>query len=332
MKSMTAPDQAALAPADLLDPIVATLRAARRVQICGHVRPDGDCIGSMLAVHHLLGQWGIAGAMAASAIPASGYDAMPGFDRIRERPADEFAPDLTVFVDCATEERGPDDWRSPAPIVNIDHHATNTRYGVHNWIEPRCSSAGEMMFYFLKHAGASMTPEIAAALLVALTTDTGSFRFANTGSRQHWIAAQLIEAGADPVEVARMAYGSVTPAGARLTGHVLADLRLEAGGRLAWSEVRQATYRSCGGERFAPENLCDSVRNVRGVELALLFHEKDGGGIRANLRSGGPIDVSRLAGEFGGGGHAAAAGLTIEEGDYDALRDKILRRALDTIA
>jgi phosphoesterase RecJ-like protein len=331
MKPLDPSDQDALAPPALLDAIAAALRGAGAVQIVGHVRPDGDCIGSMLAMHHLLDQWGIAHALAASVLPTGGYDVLPGYERIRERPDAAFIPDLTVYLDCATEERGPDGWRSPAPIVNIDHHETNSRYGLHLWIEPRASSVGEMLFYLIQRADARLTPELATVLLIALTTDTGSFRFGNTGPRQHRIAARLIEAGASPREVARIAYDSLPLGGAHLMGHMFQNIRLTTGGRLAWSEIRRETFRACGGEEVAPENLCDCLRHVRGVEVALLFHELPGGGIRVNFRSTGQTNVSRLAAVWGGGGHAAAAGLTLETGDYAALRDQILRRAVEAL-
>jgi phosphoesterase RecJ-like protein len=144
------------------------------------------------------------------------------------------------------------------------------------------------------------------------------------------VAARLIEAGARPADVARMAYGSLSPEAARLMGHVYQGIVLEADGRLAWSEVTQEDYRRNGGEMAAPENLCDCLRQARGVQVALLFHELQGGGIRVNFRSDGAHDVSSLAAIWDGGGHHAAAGLTLKEGDYATLRDMILRRSLKT--
>jgi phosphoesterase RecJ-like protein len=313
----------------LLDAIVHAMRSARAAQIIGHVRPDGDCVGSMLAMHDLLEQWGVAHAMAAENLPDAGYGELSGFDLIRERPDPAFRSDLTIYLDCATEERGPEGWRSTAPVINIDHHGGNSRYGQWNWVRPAASSTGEMLVDLLAHAGVALAPPMATALLVALTTDTGSFRFGNTGARQHRVAARLIEAGARADDVARMAYGSLSPEAARLMGHVYQGIVLEADGRLAWSEVTQEDYRRNGGEAAAPENLCDCLRQVRGVQVALLFHELQGGGIRVNFRSDGAHDVSVMAAIWGGGGHRAASGLTLKEGDYATLRDMILRRALE---
>ena len=134
----------------------------------------------------------------------------------------------------------------------------------------------------------------------------------------------MIELGAQPDRAARIAYGSLSPEGLRLTGHILLTARVEEDGRLAWSEIRKETYRDHGGERNAPENLADSLRTIRGVTLVALFHETDEGDLRLNLRSDGSINVGRLAAEFGGGGHACAAGATMRKIDYATQRDTIL--------
>lgn len=317
-----------------LDAIVGRLRAARAVQIVGHLRPDGDCIGSMLALHHLLAQWGVASAMAARQMPVNGYDALAGFELIRTAPDPAFRPDLVVYVDCATLDRGLDGWTPPAPVINIDHHASNTLYGEVNWIEPACAATGEMIFLLAEHAGAHLTLPVAEALLVAITTDTGSFRFSNTGARQHLIAARLIEAGASSERISRIAFGSQPAESVLLTGEALSAMRLECGGRLAWSQLRRETYARLGGEANAPENLADALRNVRGVKLSVLFHEPLAGGIRVNFRSNGDVHVGRLAAQWGGGGHPCAAGATLEQADYEATRETILaeaRRAVEAL-
>lgn len=315
----------------MLNQIVSRLRAARAVQIVGHVRPDGDCIGSMLAVHHLLEEWAVPHAMAAEQMPINGYAALEGFERILMKPDPQLAPDLIVYVDCATQDRGLTGWTPPAPVINIDHHASNTRYGQINWIDPAAAATGEMLYNVVVHAGARLNPAMAEALLIALTTDTGSFRFSNTGPRQHRIAARLLEAGASVERVTRIAFSSHPPASMRLTGHVLSTMHLECDGRLAWSEIRKEVYAQHGGEGVAPENLADSLRAIHGVKVSLLFHEIGEDGLRLNLRSDGDVDVSRLAGLCGGGGHPCAAGAFISTTHYDQERDRLLQLVKETI-
>jgi phosphoesterase RecJ-like protein len=322
------PGTAALTDAVLFDQLLEQIRTARAVQVVGHVRPDGDCIGALLAMHHLLDFMGKPHALAAEKIPLSGYSAMTDFSLLRESADPALNPDLVIFVDTASFVRTLTGWQCPAPSIVIDHHGTNPRFGTWNWIEPRCSATCEMLFLLCAHARIPFTADLADALLVGLTTDTGGFRFSNTGPLQHHIAAELIAAGASVPNVSRMAYASCAPEGIRLTGHVMHSMELLADGQLAWAEILQPVYAACGGEANAPENLADTLRSVRGVRVGLLFHEIDATTLRANFRSDGSIDVSRIAQEFGGGGHPAASGLTLTTQDYTADRDRVLNRVL----
>ena len=325
------PDPLAGASQPIVDDILARLRAARAVQIVGHVRPDGDCIGSMLGVAALLGHLGIPCALAAEEMPPNGYTALEGFERIAAAPDPELHPDLVVFVDCATFDRGLTNWTAPAPIVNIDHHVSNTRYGEVNWIDPTSAATGEMIFELFRQARLPLGVGAAEALLIALTTDTGSFRFSNTGPRQHRIAAELIEAGASVERVAQIAYSSNPVESMRLTGHVLSHLRLECGGQLAWSEIRQAVHAELGSDGSVPENLADALRSVRGVRVAILFHELSSGGLRVNLRSHGEVNVGKMAAHWGGGGHPGAAGVYLANAVYERDRDTILQFVMDAL-
>lgn len=329
--SLNPPDATGDSQSQALEQIVGRLRGARAVQILGHVRPDGDCIGSMLAMAGLLEQWGIPHALAAEEMPVNGYGALKGFERIAPRPDPGLNPDLLVYLDCATQERGIKNWTPPAPVINIDHHGSNTRYGEINWIDPASAATGEMIFELVRHAKASLDVAMAEALLIALTTDTGSFRFSNTGPRQHRIAAELIEAGASVERVSQIAFASNPVESMRLTGYVLSHLKLECGGRLAWSEIRQAVQAELGGSDSVPENLADSLRTVRGVQVGLLFQELSSGGLRVNLRSTGEVNVSRMAAHWGGGGHPGAAGVYLMNADYERDRDRILQYVMGEI-
>jgi phosphoesterase RecJ-like protein len=312
---------------ELIDRILERLRAAHAIQVAGHIRPDGDCIGSMLAFHHLLDRLGLPHALAAEKMPANGYHSLKDFDRIEASPSQALNPDLTVYLDCATLDRGLSNWTPSTPIINIDHHGGNTRFGQINWVDDACAATGQMVFYLIRRAGVPLSREMAESLLVALTTDTGSFRFSNTGAEEHRIAAELIEAGASPERVSRIAYGSNAMETMRLTGYVLTNMRAQCDGRLIWSEIRRETYRQFGGEEKAAENLADMLRNVRGAKLSLLFHELEDGAMRLNLRSNGEVNVAALAARWGGGGHPCASGLHIAQADYESLRDQILQAA-----
>ncbi len=313
---------------DILDRILDRVHEADSIQLIGHQRPDGDCVGSLLAMHYMLDQLDIRHALASQSIPPSGYTELADYGLIREQPDELLKPKLVVYLDCANLKRGIEGWEPSAPIINIDHHGSNTRYGEINWVEPECAAVGEMLFYLADHGRFTMTHQLAEALLVALTTDTGAFCFSNTNSIQHRIAARLIEAGASSEHVYRMAYCSQEVESVRLSGKVLSRVRLECGGQLAWSEVRHQDYEVSGGEKSAPENLANTLNTIRGVCVSLLFHELGSDGLRLNLRSDGSIDVSMLAARWGGGGHDCAAGLQIRIKNYEEAREEILSEVL----
>lgn len=317
----------------LIDSLVGRLRGARAVQIVGHLRPDGDCLGSMVAARRILGHWGVPSAMAALDLsPYHPYGGLQDFDLVRAAPDPELDADLVLFLDCSNPERGMPGLPDDRPVLNIDHHGSNSRYGEINWIEPKCAAVGEMLFYLAERVGVPIDTPLAEALMIAISTDTGGFRFGNTGPAQHRIAARLLECGASIERVNRAVHGNRLPDSMRLTGRVLNALHLECGNQLVWSQLRCEDFEACGGEAMAPENLANNLRDLRGVRVALLFSETGEDSMRVNFRSDGSVDVCALAAPFGGGGHAAAAGLSMDKAVFERDRDAILqavRAALD---
>lgn len=315
-----------------LEEVTACLRSARRVQVIGHVRPDGDCIGSLIAAHHILADFGIEHALAAPELGAAMYREIPGYELIDERPRPDFEPDVTLFVDTADLTRSFKDWKATGRIVNVDHHGANSRFGEINWIEPECAAVGEMLFYLAEHSGAPLTGDLATALYLAILTDTGSFRYSSVRPRHLTLAGRLLEAGADHALVTAAVYDNRSPAAVELTGRIYSSLKYRRGGALVWGEARHELLERVGGAGQMPENLAGDLRSVRGVRLAILFVEPGPSGLRASLRGARGVDVSLLAAEFGGGGHPAASGITIEEGDYEKTRDRIVARAEQWLA
>ncbi len=312
----------------LIDAIVERLRGARAVQVLGHARPDGDCIGSLLAVHELLTHWGRPHALAVEeGAAAAHYAELPGYGGILAEPAAALQPDVAVFVDCADRARAFADWPAPALTINLDHHASNTRFAQLNWVEPACAATVELVYYLAWRAGVPLTPPLATALLTGLLTDTGSFRYPAVRPHHLELAAEWLRAGADLPLVARAAYQNQSPGAVALSGQALADLRYAGGGRLVWGELRSPTLTAHGGPEAVPEHLASEMRGIRGVRVAVLFIELPEGGLKVSLRGDGVPDLSLLAREFGGGGHAAAAGLKLAGVPYEATRDRILARA-----
>lgn len=314
--------------ADHIDAIFARIRQAQAIQLIGHLRPDGDCFGSLVTMHGILQALEIEHRVAAARHPMHNpYLALEGFDCVEQTLDASFQPDLLLYLDTATQERGFEELPWQAPAINIDHHGSNTRYGALNWIEPKCAAVGEMLFHFIRHTAVPCTPWMADAMLVALSTDTGSFRFGNTGPEQLRVAAALLECGAKMDRISNVAYDSRHPEGVRITARVMEHLALECDGKLAWSQLRQSELETLGGEGAMPENLANELRSLAGVEMAILFTETTEGAMRLNLRSEGGVDVSAFAGRFGGGGHPCAAGATIPADNFDAERDRVLNEA-----
>ncbi|MBI3736637.1 bifunctional oligoribonuclease/PAP phosphatase NrnA [Candidatus Sumerlaeota bacterium] len=312
--------------ANLTSQILDKIRAARRVQVIGHLRPDGDCIGSLLGMHHILNHFGKENALAAAEHMYPGYKIVPGYEGILTAPKPGFEPDLTVFVDTADRQRGFPDWQTQGFVVNIDHHGSNTRYGDLNWIEADRASAGEMIYQLAREAGVPLNKQLAGALLLAIMTDTGCFRYSSVRPIHFEICAELVRAGGDVTLVSKAAYESRPVNSVKMASSVLSAIELSAGGTFAWGEARLPLIGRFGGSDKLPENLVNEIRSIDGVRVAALFIELAEGGLRASLRADGFINVSDLAKEFGGGGHANAAGLTIRSGDYLALRDRIIAR------
>jgi phosphoesterase RecJ-like protein len=302
-----------------------TDESTRRVLLCGHVRPDGDCIGSMVALYDWLTRLGketrlfFRNLQMENLLEMLPKGAAPG-------PVfpSEFEADATVCVDVAEPERITDGFLGLARgvVVNIDHHISNSNYGDLNWVKPHAAATGELVVDLID-ANDGWTPEIANALFIALATDTGSFRYGNTTASALRAAARLVERGACPAACAALVWGNRHPNEVRLTAWVLNALRFELGGRFVWAEITQKTYREHGGEANDPESLSGEMRSIRGVEVAALIRETPEGEARASLRSSGKIDVSRIAARLGGGGHRAAAGVHAH-GNFADGREAIL--------
>ncbi|HUT24483.1 MAG TPA: DHH family phosphoesterase [Sumerlaeia bacterium] len=310
------------------------LRDSRRVLICGHVRPDGDCVGSMTAMYrYLCGQGKEARLFFHGPMQANLRGALPE----GEGPADDFpadyAPDVTLCLDCGDAERISEDFSQKAQgaIVNIDHHHANTRFGRLNWVDPRFAAVGEMLCRLVEPDPGAWTPEIANALYLALMSDTGGFRFVNTTPETFRAAAMLAERGADPAAAATLVWGNRNIETVRIVAAVMNRMRFELGGRLVWSEITQETCRQHGGEENEPDNLGNELRTIEGVEVALLVRETREGTARGSMRSGeGGVDVSRIAASLGGGGHPAAAGFEVKE-PFATARDRIVEAVIEGV-
>lgn len=298
-----------------LEEAAALLAEAGRVLLFLHISPDGDTIGSSLALCHALRHLGKeAWCVGVDPVPRI-FRFLPGWDSLFVPWAEVQGEwDLGVFLDCGDRHRV----GAAEPLLgrcrvslNIDHHASNSLFGDYNWIDYQAAAVGEMTYRLIRALGVSLDPGMATCLYTSLVTDTGSFRYESTTPETHRIAAELIAAGVRPYQVTEAIFENETVARLRLLSLCLGTLRLHAGGRIATLQVPLTMLAEAGAEPEDVDGLVNYARSVQGVEVGMLFREVEPGRVRVNLRSRGLVDVSEVARRFGGGGHPRAAGCTL---------------------
>ncbi len=295
-------------PADL---VAAFRRSPGRALMLGHVHPDADVLGTLLALGAALEARGW---KVTSGGPHPAPDALaflPGVERYARLAKVDQNFDVVVLTDCPNPGRTEglfEQARRAAPVlVDIDHHPDNRRYGDINWVEPRAAATGELIYELLVTLDAAITPGIATNLFTAIHTDTGSFRYSNVTPRTFQIAADLVSAGAEPAFVSGCLYERRPPEALHWLGDVLSRIEVSSDGRLAWLALPAGFV----PERFVEaEDLVNYPRSIESVRVACLLRERDGQ-VKVSLRGKGDVDVSRIAARFGGGGHPNAAGCAI---------------------
>lgn len=302
--------------------VVAELRARDRFLLTAHEGPDGDALGSLLGMHHLLGQLGKDSVMFMAAkefpLPVE-YRFLPLEEVFHEAPAD-MADRTVVYLDCGNVDRVPVDFLSNGANfrINIDHHHDNTLFGDVNLVETGASSTAEIVYELAIALGVEITPEIASALYVGLITDTGKFMYENTNAHTHRIAAELIDAGVPVDETYRRLYEHVPLEKLRLLSRALDGIQRHCDERLVVAYITDADYEASGAGEEMTEGIIDHLRSVEGSMVAALVRDLGDRGSSArkvSLRSsGGEIDVSAMARQHGGGGHKRAAGFSTDLG------------------
>lgn len=318
-------------PGEALEPFRG---AAGRALMLGHVHPDADVLGTLLALGLALETrgWSVA---YGGPHPAPGALAfLPGIERYRVLTDLDGAFDVAVLTDCPNPGRteGLIDAarRRAGLIVNIDHHPDNRRYGDVNWVDPTAAATGELVHLLLQALGAPLTPAIATNLFTAIHTDTGSFRYSNVTPATFRIAGELVVAGADPAAVSSALYERRPADALRWLGETLARVQVSEDGRVAWLPLPAGAVPEAFVEA---EDLVNYPRSIASVRVACLLRAR-GEEVKVSLRGKGDVDVNGIAARFGGGGHRNAAGCTVK-GPLEAATREVLaaiRTALDGAA
>jgi phosphoesterase RecJ-like protein len=301
---------------------IGLFRRAERIVVTTHVQPDGDGIGSEVA----LAQWLLAQGKAVDIINPHAAPRRFAFLE-QDVPAPGFEPESAERLLAAADVLAVLDISVPArlgpleplvqeyggEIVVIDHHLGPTGFRGVDCRDTTASATAELLHELLVDWGAEITPSMATALYAAISYDTGGFRYSNTTARTHRVAAALVDSGADTHEINQRVFESVSPTRARLLSRVFGDFHLEAGGRLAWIALSSDLLEEAGAEPEDVEGVVEALRSLEHVEMAILFKEIEKGATKISLRSLGDVDVAQLAGRFGGGGHKNAAGAFVRQ-------------------
>ncbi|MBI1873795.1 MAG: bifunctional oligoribonuclease/PAP phosphatase NrnA [Acidobacteria bacterium] len=323
------------APTPTPDPIVEQIRheiATRgRFLITSHLKPDGDSIGSQMALAYALRDLGKQVRVVNRDAPPPSLLMFPGVPDIQVGETAEGPIDAVVVMECGDLARtGLRDLERHF-IINIDHHPGNSHFGAINWFDAGAAACGEMIFELVRRLGVPLSREIATHVYLAILTDTGSFHYSSISPRTFDICRDALEAGVDPVMVARNVFDSNNLGRLKLFGAVLNSIELDPTGRLAVIYLNREMARQAGGTYDDTEGLINLPLTVREIQAVVFFKEAAEGEYRVSMRSKDAIDVGAVAKGLGGGGHKNASGCTVH-GPYRDVRDRLvglITRAID---
>lgn len=303
--------------------VAAAIRERQRFIITSHARPDGDAIGSTLALTFALEQMGRT-AIAVLRDPVPGpYQSFPGVDRLVIADRVDAPADAVIVLECSDLSRPGVAGLDRYPIVNIDHHLGNAMYGAVNWFDETAAACGELVADLVDTLGVAWTSAIASHLYLALATDTGGFRYGPISARTFDTCRRIVEAGVDTALLSRQIFDSFSIGRVRLTGALLNAMTLHHDNRLAVLAFDDDLLRACGATVDDTEGLVNLPLGAREVSAVALLKRQDARTWRISLRSKGEVDVRSVAARWQGGGHRNAAGCTIESDEADIRRELV---------
>lgn len=303
-----------------IDELARALLAHKRVAVIAHVSPDGDTLGSSLAIARALEQRGVEARVTCHDAPPAMYAFLPGVERVVKPDELGFKADMAFFVDVSAPDRAGDALRLAQGVDSalIDHHATNPLFCPLCVVRERAASTGEMALELIRALGVEPDREMGVLLYAAIATDTGNFSYSNTTPEALRAVADLISGGLDIDRYNRLLFRTRSLGRTRLTGWGLSRMRFACEGRLAYVVLTPEAFAQCGASRADTEGLVNFLIETQGVEAAFLAEERPGA-LKVSMRSLERVDVARVAAGLGGGGHARAAGVTLNCPPGEAL-------------
>ena len=306
--------------------VLAFIRKHDNFLVSGHVRSDGDALGSQLAFHHLLKKLGKKSQVVCDHGALPDYQFLPGAETVGANPEDLKKGYSAVFTfDSGSWERleriSAALPRKDITVVNVDHHASNERFGDINWVDPSFSACGEMVWELVKAAGVKPDKNIATCVYTTIVTDTGRFSFSNTTTETHLNAAELLAFGVRPGEIHNALYRQKTKEQLAFLAEVLGRIRLTDDGKVGWIVISKELIEKTGFPPGDTQEYIDQVKSIKGVRVAVLLRETDEPGkVKVSWRTDAGIDGIAIASKWGGGGHPRASGATFRGTIQEAER------------
>jgi phosphoesterase RecJ-like protein len=320
-----------LASRKVLERICEEIFRRQSFLLTSHARPDGDSIGSQLAMAYALDRLGKQVRLVNADAAPDHYREFPGLDRIELAPHTDAEADAVIVMECSDLSRTGVTGFEGRYIINIDHHAGNRMYGALNWFDESAAACGEMVFDVIRSLGVPLSLEIATHIYLAILTDTGSFHHSNITPRTFDICRQTVEAGVNPAAMARRVFDSNSFGKLKLIGALLDAMELVDEGRLAVLRIDDAMLIACGCTHNDTEGVINLPLTAREIQAVVFFKAGVNGDVRVSMRSKYDVDVRMVANAFGGGGHKNAAGFTVK-GRLDEVRPDIINRIITAIA
>ncbi|TYQ13044.1 UNVERIFIED_CONTAM: phosphoesterase RecJ-like protein [Acetivibrio alkalicellulosi] len=313
--------------------IICVINKAESIAVLPHISIDGDALGSSLAIAYAIKKLGKkVKVYTEENIPLS-YSFLPGKDfvTVYDGNADKF--DLVLALDTGDIDRlgkRVEIFNGGSTTVNIDHHATNTEFAEINFVKTGSSATGEIIYQLIKMMGLSLCKEMATCIYVAITTDTGGFRYSNTTSITHQIVADLINNGVDVAAISQLLFETISLSKVKLMGMAIDTLEMLESGRVAFITITDTMLINAGAKEEECDGIVNIGRNIRDVEVAVVVRQNDENQFKINLRSKKYVDVSIIANKLGGGGHKKAAGCIVK-GDMDGVKEMIIREIREVL-
>lgn len=314
----------------MINPIIIKLiKASDNIVILSHTAPDGDSIGSSLALYNSMVSYGKKVKIIIDDEVPNIYRFLKGADKVQQvNNNDNF--DLAIVIDSSDIGRlgKSAKYLINKKTINIDHHISNNEFGTYNIIDPNAAATAEIIYRIIKILGIEICQEIAECLYTAIVTDTGQFQYSNTTSITHQIAGDLLNCDIDPSRLFRLIYQNNTKEKMKLIGEAINSLEFYFNDKISSITLTKDLFARIGAKDEDAEGIINYARDINSVEVALLFRENSDGKIKVSFRSKDSIDVNTLAEKFGGGGHKRASGATIP-GNISFVKEQVLNKVFE---